>query len=307
MLAVFERIDLSLLDQLLASAAGETSLQMVSFTNQPGQGGGSVPDGLIQARFSYWFEVKTSPNVVDSAQLRSHLAGFAEQALDERLFVITPDPVEPPAIAALEDPRLIWFNFRALNDAIDNGLSDPALLPGERTVFLLRELQALFIEDGLLDIDDVVVVAARVAYGDYLKYGAYVCQPDRSFRLGLRHLGFYNKGAIQRELPVILRVFENVTFDSAAAEDAKHSNDPLEQRLGATIEALLADGRRAEGKHYEVFILSRRDDPQTVELDAPIKNATTGRSGRPFAWTMGQRYTSLSALTRPGVRTTAEL
>jgi len=35
MLAVFERIDLSLLEEILAAAAGEASLEMVSFTNQP--------------------------------------------------------------------------------------------------------------------------------------------------------------------------------------------------------------------------------------------------------------------------------
>jgi hypothetical protein len=34
MLAVFERIDPSLLEEILAAAAGESSLQMVSFANQ---------------------------------------------------------------------------------------------------------------------------------------------------------------------------------------------------------------------------------------------------------------------------------
>jgi hypothetical protein len=57
MLAVFERIDLSLLETILAAAAGEASLQMVSFTNQP-PGRRSVPDARISARFAYWFEVK---------------------------------------------------------------------------------------------------------------------------------------------------------------------------------------------------------------------------------------------------------
>jgi len=59
MLAVFERIDLSLLETILAAAAGESSLQMVSFTNQPPSKGRSVPDARISANFAYWFEVKT--------------------------------------------------------------------------------------------------------------------------------------------------------------------------------------------------------------------------------------------------------
>jgi hypothetical protein len=56
MLAVFQRIDLALLETILASAAGESSLAMVTFTNQPPGTGHSVPDARISARFSYWFE-----------------------------------------------------------------------------------------------------------------------------------------------------------------------------------------------------------------------------------------------------------
>jgi len=60
MLAVFERIDLSLLETLLAGAAGEAgAIQMVSFVNQPVGMGASVPDARISASFAYWFEVKT--------------------------------------------------------------------------------------------------------------------------------------------------------------------------------------------------------------------------------------------------------
>src|SRR4051812_47537303 len=95
MLAVFERIDVSLLEQLLAAAAGETSLQLVSFTNQPGGAGASIPDALIQARFAYWFEVKTARDALHRKQLDEHLKCLAGGTADERLFVITPDPVEP--------------------------------------------------------------------------------------------------------------------------------------------------------------------------------------------------------------------
>jgi hypothetical protein len=56
-----------------------------------------------------------------------------------------------------------------------------------------------------------------------------------------------------------------------------------------------------------VFILSRRDDDETVTLTSPITNTTKAASGRAFAWTMGQRYTRLSVLTKPGITTTTEL
>jgi hypothetical protein len=62
MLAVFERIDLSILESLLTAATGEASLQLVSFVNQPIGKGTSVPDARISAHFAYWFEVKTARN-----------------------------------------------------------------------------------------------------------------------------------------------------------------------------------------------------------------------------------------------------
>ena len=73
MVAVFERIDLSLLERLLAAASGESTLEMVTFSNQPAGKGASIPDARISARFSFWFEVKTTRNAVDRTQLAEHL------------------------------------------------------------------------------------------------------------------------------------------------------------------------------------------------------------------------------------------
>jgi hypothetical protein len=306
MLAVFERIDVSLLEQLLAAATGETSFQMVSFTNQPAGVGDSVPDALIQARFAYWFEVKTALNALRYKQLDEHLKSLDTGATDQRLFVVTPDPGEPSVIAELGDARVVWFNFSSLSTAIDALLTDSALLPGERTVFLLRELQALFKENGLLDADDTVIVAARFAYPEYLEHGVYICQPGRRFRQGLTHLGFYFKGAIQRELSAILAIYDDIGFTEVEATRLDASTDPIELRVADAIRASLTTGRREEGNH-EVFILSRADDDRTLKLAQPIVNATTDYEGKPFAWTMNQRYTSIAALRKPGTTTTVDL
>lgn len=118
MLAVFERIDLTLLESILAAAAGESSLQMVAFTNQPPGKGHSVPDARISARFTYWFEVKTARNVLSSSQLSEHLANLGEDG-DERLFVITPDAEQPIVVSNINDTRVVWFNFRSLYDAME--------------------------------------------------------------------------------------------------------------------------------------------------------------------------------------------
>src|ERR1700733_2571357 len=96
MLAVFERIDLSVFESILSAATGETALSMVTFTNQPPGAGHSVPDARISASFAYWFEVKTARNALDSHQIREHLANLGRGA-DERLFLVTPDP-DPPTI-----------------------------------------------------------------------------------------------------------------------------------------------------------------------------------------------------------------
>jgi len=305
MVAVFERIDLSLLEEILASAAGESSLQMVSFTNQPPGKGHSVPDARISARFSYWFEVKTSRNVLSADQLTEHLANLGGDG-DERLFVITPDPEQPSVVQDLGDRRVVWFNFRSLFDAIEGVTNDPAGSVAEQTRFLLRELQALLVHDGLVDTDDVVVVAARFAYPEYLKQAAYICQAERPFRYGLTHLGFYSNGAIQAHVPRIRHREDLVAFTKTEAAARKLGAD-TDKAVGAVIEDALITGSREEGEQYQVFLLSKPADHDTVQLPRPITNDTVDKSGKPCAWTMGQRYVNLAGLTRPSVRVTSDL
>jgi len=307
MLAVFERIDLSLLETLLAGAAGEAgAIQMVSFVNQPVGQGASVPDARISASFAYWFEVKTVRNSLRSDQLVEHLANIAGFNGDERLFVITPDASRPSIIDELGDKRVLWLSFRALSDAVEEALADVRNSVSEQARFLLRELQALFVEDGLLDSDDVVVVAARVGYPEYLQHHVYVCQPNRAFRDGLTHMGFYAEAAIQSHVPRILRRADPVPFTAEEIE-RRRAGDVLDQRIADAIETLLSPEARQEGSEYGVFILSEPEASDTVRLEAPIANDTVAASGRPFAWTMGQRYVSLSRLTRSGNKLTSDL
>ncbi len=191
MLAVFERVDLSLVERLLGAAAGESSFEMIHFTNQV-VGQGSVPDAEIRASFQYLFEVKTARDAVRSRQLRKHLQTFDGGNTEERLFVVTPDTDVPATVAALDDPRVIWFNFASLAQAIDALLVGGEDVVGEREAFLLRELRRLFEADGLLALaEDIVVVAARFAHSDYHHYGAYICQAGRTFRPGIQRIGFY--------------------------------------------------------------------------------------------------------------------
>ncbi len=306
MLAVFERIELSILEALLTAATGEASLQLVSFVNQPVGKGASVPDARISAHFAYWFEVKTARNALSVGQLSEHLKSIEPTPTGERLFVITPDAAEPVAVSELADPRVVWFNFRSLHDAIDATLDDTSGLVSEHARFLLRELQALLIEDALVDNDDVVVVAARVAYPEYLEHGVYVCQPNRAFRDGLTHMAFYAESAIQPQVARIIHRADPVPFTEEEAAKRDRAGG-VATRVAEAIRTLLALGARTEGNEYGVFVLSGPSDPETVQLAAPIVNDTVAQSGRSWAWTMGQRYTSLARLTRPGTTKTSQL
>ncbi|MGO9206174.1 MAG: hypothetical protein ACLQBX_08320 [Candidatus Limnocylindrales bacterium] len=305
MLAVFERIDISLLEMILASAAGESSLSMVTFTNQPTGRGHSVPDARISARFAYWFEVKTARNALSSHQLSEHLANLQGEG-DERLFVVTPDADQPAAVTHLADRRVVWFNFRSLHDAIERSSLDVTSGISEQQRFLLRELQALPVEDGLVDNDDAVVVAARFGYPEYLKRAVYICQPERAFRGGLTHMAFYANGAIQVHVPRISHREDLVSFTREEAVKRCAGTD-IDRAVGAAIEADLDAGTREDGKQYQVFLLSSPDDPETVTLAHPILNDTVAESGRPWAWTMGQRYVSLAKLCQPDVTRTSDL
>lgn len=290
MLAVFARMDVSRLEALLAAATGESSLQLVTFENQVKDGDvRGVPDGRISGRFSLWIETKTSVGAVNRAQLERHLKHMkAGSDVFERLLVVTPDLEEPASIGEIGDPRVIWVGFTALEQAINEVLDDPVEVVSEREHVLLRELIQMFEDDGLLGTpDDTVIVAASRAYDEYLKYGAYVCQPGRSFRQGLQRLGFYRHKRIEREVPRILHVRDNVdiTPDSEAELDGGDEHD---QALAALIGALLADDARPDGSVNKIFLL---EEPARAHLlPSPVRHETSG------AWTQGQRYTSFDAL-----------
>jgi hypothetical protein len=212
-MAVFERLDLGLVQELLGAATGSgEELRAVTFENQV-VASSSVPDGRISARFTWWFETKTERGAYTTdgrsrRQLREHTR-LLEGDPEALLFVLTPDLVRPAwfddlnGVAEDVQPRVLWVSFRDLADHITAAIEDPARLQGEQTRFLLAELVALYEHDGLLTADDTVIVAAQAAWPEYQQFNAYVCQPDRAFRGGLTHMGFYTNGAIQPLIPRI--------------------------------------------------------------------------------------------------------
>ncbi len=306
MLAVFERIDIGIVERLLSAATGESALPFVSFANQIAVKDGSVPDAAISANFRYLFEVKTARNALERGQLEQHLEHLEGRFSQKRLFVLTPDPSEPSVIVELGDVPVTWLNFHGLDQAIDELLHDETELLGEQTRFLLHELRGLFSQEGLISQEDTVVVAARLAYPEYRRTASYVCQAGRAFREGVTFMGFYYDGAIQREIARIRARRDNVVFEESLAEELRASTEPVDNKLGALISSNLGTGGRVAGEPYQVFLLSPWNDPDTLVLPSAIRNTKTDRNGKPWAWTMSQSYTVTSALSR-GPRTTDEL
>ncbi|MYD66132.1 MAG: hypothetical protein F4X26_09195 [Chloroflexi bacterium] len=301
MLAVFERIDLSLLEQLLGAASGESDLQMVRFRNQI-SGKGSVPDAGISAHFNYLFEVKTEPEAVRVQQLRGHLALLGDQG-DQRLFVITPDIEEPHQVTtlAVEDARVGWVSFVALASAVEEILAAADETVSEREAFLLRELVRLFEADGLLDSpNDVVIVAAGTAYPFYQQYGLYVCQAGRGFSAHIQRMGFYRRKAIQPEVPEILWHQDGFDISAQSIAELERSGDSTKKDAARRLREAIDQGELELDWQAQVFLLSAPDDERTFRLAHPI--AHDGRSG----WTQKQRYVS-SEILSGNPRSTKEL
>ena len=97
----------------------------------------------------------------------------------------------------------------------------------------------------------------------------------------------------------------NLEFSEAQARALRQTGAALDAEVASVIERALADPRdpRKDGGRYQVFLLSPREDPQTLTLPAPIQHRTLGRG---TAWTQGTRYTSEESL-RQNPGTTDEL
>jgi hypothetical protein len=284
MLAVFARIPLRMLEGLLASALGESSLTLVTFQNQVSSGS-AVPDAAISANFHFLFEVKTARDSLRADQLQRHLKTFPPNPSQQRLFALTPDALMPAAVGQVADPRVSWLSFKDIHDAIDRLLEADDLAGGLERV-LLRELQGLFEQEGLLSRDDVVVVAAREAFGFYERYGAYVCQDGRGFRNDVVYMGFYKSNAIQRPLPRIRHREDHVIFSTEGIAELRSEG---KTDVAEVVERVLLDEPWRSEQSFQVFVL---DTPARPELELPVAvvNDVVDAGGKPVAWTFGQRY-----------------
>lgn len=295
-LAVLKSLSLSRIERLLGAILEQSEFELVRFQNQTSKGGAGVPDAIIHASIRLLVETKTERNGVRKPQIERHLARLSEaNETVQVILVLTPDDVRPRILDDVNDQRVAWSSFALLDQAIDELLEGSHEVVSEREAFLLRELQSMLDAEGLLaNPNDVVIVAARSAWPEYNEFHSYVCQPNRPFQQVAR-LGFYSKGVIYPLVPKILEIYDDVEM----IKD-KHKGE-----LGKLVNHLVTNSSRLTDQRYKVILLSPPDLPDTLKLDAPIPNDKRSKSGKPTAFTMGQRYVSSAALTR--ATTTSQL
>ena len=299
-LAVLERLSLTLISRVLGALLSDDAFRLVSFENQV-KGTISIPDARISGNSPLWIETKTERNSASEDQVRNHLEALHD---GDRLLLLTPDDRSPSWLSDFDDKRLTWANFRTLGDAIEEILEDTKDPPSEREAFLLRELTKFLEQEGLLysPEDHVLVVAARFAWPEYQELSAYICQPKRAFRR-TAHLAFYSASdshpdntVIHSVVPRILEVEEEVTFQEGQIEALSTKTRDLAEVLLRRIKTHRPDRL---GETNKVLFLSARDSGETIKLENEVKNNLRR------AFTQGHRYVPLKALLN--VTTTRQL
>ncbi len=96
----------------------------------------------------------------------------------------------------------------------------------------------------------------------------------------MTRVAFYSFGQIHSLVPKILESHEHVVF-----APGMHKG-----KMGALIDSLLKETTRQEGTAYKVIFLSSPDSPDTLQLNASIRNDLTTKTGRVTAFTQNQRY-----------------
>ena len=125
--------------------------------------------------------------------------------------------------------------------------------------------------------DRVVVVAARFALDEYLKYSAYICQPYRTFQHCVR-MTFYTRNTIDHRIPKILGHIE------ATSRDEIETRTDLADSERVMLRTLLTkmDSTRSEDwrtRQYKIVFLTSPDSLDTLVLPSDIVSTLTSKSG----------------------------
>ena len=290
LLAVLQRLSFLNVDRVLGALLGETGFKLVTFENQPKSKDGT-PDARVGARRFVWVETKTERGVVDLGQIRRHLKGISDS---DFLLLLTPDETCP---GGLPD-EVVWSNFNILADAIEEILKDADDPPSEKEAFILRELNLMLENRGLINstVTRVLIVAARDAWPIYAngELSAYISHP-RPFRASATHIAFYAGGKIQPLVPKIKLTLDELTLTQDGISNLEGEQKALAEDLLASIAK--HPKRLYQGFTGKVLFLSGPEDGETVKLVGPIANNSEDKNGKRVPFTYGApRYVTLESL-----------
>ena len=334
LLAVLRSLSIDRMQRIVGAMLGETSTETVLFNNQVAKSEPvkdehgnvktrklkSVPDGEIRASFRLLIETKTKDDKVDLGQLREHLERLNKKDESHKLVVLTPDTATPAEVVELTRPgeagegRVVWLSFADLSAAFDEMLDDADEVIGEREAFLVRELQAMFEADGLLDEPaNVLVVAASRAWPFYKEHGFYTCQTNRPFR-SVGYMAFYADGKIQ---PQVAKIVYPDPIDAYEAVDVvAAADDESDEWLCRKLRELNDADPNALARLGTTKIIrltppttstEAASEPGTVKLQKAILNDKKSHAGRTTAFTQKQTYVRLDRLTDKNVESTSDL
>lgn len=300
----------------------------------------TIPDAEVSANFKYVFETKILPNSVkkNDEQISNHL-----KIKPSKLIVLTPD-VECPITELLENDenkdRLYWLNFDSLVEIFNNlvdgiakdSLSSRTIRLFEHERFLLVELVDYIIKENLLSenySDNVLVIPARTAWGDYKEYKFYICQENRPSRPA-NYLAFYYDGDIQKKVPQIIGWIDSIPTSKGTKLNKDNFKEILDKSFKVnkvyakgkkeeTIKRQIIDNSLAninkwiekrhsneeefkEEFHKIIFLAS---DENIKTLSNQVTNNSTSTTGKNTAFVQNQRYVSFAKL--QNAKTTSEL
>jgi hypothetical protein len=145
---------------------------------------------------------------------------------------------------------------------------------------------------------DVVIVAAAYAYPAWQRYGVYVCQASRPFRASVTHFGFYADGEVKPELAEVLFDAGDWQWTEQALADLESQHGEEGAELARRMRVMLADENDRWNQVNRTYLLSSPDDERTIHLPTSIANDLTNEDGRRYAYTQGQRYSTIDDLRR---------
>lgn len=123
-LAVLRSLALGRIERLLSALLEQSAFELVRFQNQPARGASGIPDAEIVSHCRLLIETKVEHNAVRLEPL--HRLDHSTDTV-QGLLALTPDEERPAVVDQIADPRLFRTSFAALDQAMEELLSDPVV------------------------------------------------------------------------------------------------------------------------------------------------------------------------------------